>query len=120
MLQFRGKRRNLRLILRQYPSNRKDTVKNLIKDSDWSKYRLSTKSGNRIFAKDIMNKWSTIKFLIKFDDIIGKLDMFFNHEKIEEDLSFYSLSCNTPHIKLGLYRGGNNKKVNVLSVIDFD
>ena len=57
-------------------------------------------------AKDIMNKCSTIKFLIKFDDINGKLDMFFNDEKIEENLSFDTLSCDTPHIKFGLYRPG--------------
>ena len=120
LLQLRGKKRNLRLLLRQYQSNRKDTVKNLIKDSDWSKYKLSTKSGNKIFAKDIMNKWSTIKFLINFDDINGKLDMFFNDEKIEEDLSFDTLSCDTPHIKFGLYRAGNDKKRNVSSVIDYD
>jgi len=121
MLQFKGKKeKRLRLFLRQFPSNRKDTVKNLIKDSHWSKYELSTKSSKRIFPKDIMNKWTTIKFLIKFDDINGKLDMFFNDEKIEENLSFDTLSCDTPHIKFGIYRAGNNKKGNVLSVIDFD
>ena len=120
MLQFKDKENSLRLSLRQFPSNRKDTVKNLIKDSHWSKYELSTKSSKRIFPKDIMNKWTTIKFLIKFDDINGKLDMFFNDEKIEENLSFDTLSCDTPHIKFGIYRAGNNEKGNVLSVIDFD
>jgi hypothetical protein len=120
MLKFTGggKRKFLRLELLKFPKNRKDTRINLINKRSWIKHKLK-KNDEKIRSQDILGKWINLKFLIKFNQINGYVDVFFNDAKIAKQLDFDMLPCFTPHIKFGIYRPGN-KNGNKLSIIDFD
>ena len=119
-IQTKGRNKHLRLLLRRYPLDRNESVSNLIKKGSFVKYKLGTNSSRRIFVKDILNKWVDIKFLIHFKQTNGILDMYFNGEKVIENQSFDMLKCQTPHIKFGIYRPGNDQSKNFTSIIDFD
>ena len=106
--------------MRRYPLNRNDSLSNLIKKGSFTKYKLTTNSSRRIFVEDILNKWIDIKFLIHFKQTNGILDMYYNGEKVIENQSFDMLKCQTPHIKFGIYRPGNDQSKNFTSIIDFD
>ncbi len=119
-LQTKGKNKHLRLLLRKYVSEKNGNISNLIKKGLFKKYKLATNNNQRIFVKDILNKWVNIKLLIHFKKTDGILDMYFNEEKVIENQSFDMLRCHTPHVKFGIYRPGNNLKKNSTSIIDFD
>ena len=119
-IQTKGRNKHLRLLLSKYPYDRNDSISNLIKKGSFTKYKLATNNSHRIFVENILNKWVDIKFLIHFKQTNGMLDMYFNGEKVLENQSFDMLRCQTPHIKFGIYRPGNDQSKNFTSIIDFD
>ncbi len=119
-IQTKGRNKHLRLLLRRYPIDRNDSIANLIKKGSFIKYKLATNNSHRIFVEDILKKWINIKLLVHFKQTHGTLDMYFNGEKVLENQSFDMLRCQTPHIKFGIYRPGNDQRKNYTSIIDFD
>lgn len=109
-LQFSGRKnpKGFRLHLLDL-SNNKETFK---------KYKLEY-NHSKIQVHKLNNKWTNLKFLIRFKEKDAELDLFFNEEKIVNRFKF-DVPCNDVRMFVGLERHGSSKKKHALSVIDYD
>lgn len=71
-----------------------------------------------LFLPEFLKKWS--KFKIIYDAENNLISLFINNRLLSKNIKHSKNDCGTPYLKFGIYRKGNLKTPNEVSIIDFD